>query len=100
MLSLILPLALVIQVLTAAADALRVLLGRSSSELLLEEAAAANSSLGWPLTWRAQLRRLDAAGTWDTVENLVKAAQQVCVKYDSPQACRARHVNTCEPLIE
>jgi hypothetical protein len=70
-----------VQVLTAAADALRVLLGRSSSELLLEECAAANSSLGWPLSWRSQLRRLDAAGPWDSVENLVKAAQQV-------RACR------------
>lgn len=67
------------QVLSAAADALRVLLGRSSSELLLEESAAAgSSSLCWPLSWRGQLQRLDAAGPWDSVENLVKAAQQVC----------------------
>lgn len=65
------------QVLSATADALRVLLGRSSGELLLEEAGATGSSLGWPLSWRGQLQRLDAAGPWDSVENLVKAAQQV-----------------------
>lgn len=65
--------------LTAAADALRVLLGRTSSELLLEESCACNSSLGWPLSWRGQLRRLDSAGPWDSVQNLVKAAQEVSV---------------------
>lgn len=57
---------------------LRVLLGRSSSELLLEEAGAAGSGLGWPMSWRGQLQRLDAAGPWDSVEALVQAAQQVC----------------------
>jgi len=66
-----------LQVLSAAADALRVLLGRSSSELLCEEVTASSSSLGWPLSWRGQLRRLGVGGAWDSVEHLVQAAQEV-----------------------
>jgi hypothetical protein len=62
------------QVLAAACDCLRVLLGRSSSELLLDEVAAATASLSWPLSWRCNMRRITKGGVWDSVEGLVKAA--------------------------
>jgi hypothetical protein len=63
-------------VLAAASEALAVLLARSPSELLLEEAGCAAASLAGPLPWRASLRRLSRGGVWDTVQALVAAAQQ------------------------